>query len=140
METFFSTTSEKEIVKFRFGRENEDYIREHQCLVDNQSFTGRVTIVRDWLAHDLPMSLSEKLFYADDNDPLRRKYKTEILSWCEDYYKHCVCQRLAEWRRTLEFYADGNNWKDCDTGIGPTPGPAIDYGAAAQEALKGTNK
>ena len=37
--------------------------------------------------------------------------------------------------RALEFYADPNNWKEVDTGIGQMAGAANDYGARAREAL-----
>lgn len=35
----------------------------------------------------------------------------------------------------LRFYADPENWKDVETGIGMYPGDAVDYGARAREAL-----
>lgn len=36
----------------------------------------------------------------------------------------------------LEFYAQEENWKEVDTGIGASPAEANDYGAAAREALE----
>lgn len=41
----------------------------------------------------------------------------------------------AKMKKALQFYADEQNWKDVETGIGMHPGPAIDYGATAREAL-----
>lgn len=39
-------------------------------------------------------------------------------------------------RDALSFYADRNNWKDIETGIGCFPGPAIDdSGKRAREIL-----
>lgn len=35
----------------------------------------------------------------------------------------------------LEFYANRDNWKDEESGIGTHPGEAIDYGATARAAL-----
>lgn len=35
----------------------------------------------------------------------------------------------------LRFYANRENWKDIETGIGTYPGEAIDYGAKARAAL-----
>jgi hypothetical protein len=43
--------------------------------------------------------------------------------------------KLARMAKALGFYADGKNWEELNTAIGMSPGPAIDYGAAAQEAL-----
>jgi hypothetical protein len=39
-------------------------------------------------------------------------------------------------REALEFYADKENWKEEESGIGTPPGPAVDYGHMAIEALK----
>lgn len=50
-----------------------------------------------------------------------------------------ICERdekIAKLTKALEFYADEKNWKEIDTGIGIMPGPAIDYGETAREALK----
>ncbi len=35
----------------------------------------------------------------------------------------------------LEFYANVENWKEQESGIGMFPGEAVDYGARAEEAL-----
>lgn len=35
----------------------------------------------------------------------------------------------------LRFYANRENWKDIETGIGTYPGDAVDYGAKARAAL-----
>jgi hypothetical protein len=37
----------------------------------------------------------------------------------------------------LRFYANPENWKEIETGIGMFPADAHDYGKVAQEALKG---
>jgi len=45
-------------------------------------------------------------------------------------------EKIAKLTKALEFYADPENWKDVETGIGMLSGPAIDYGYTAREALK----
>ncbi len=38
----------------------------------------------------------------------------------------------------LEFYAKPEGWEDVSSGIGTLPGPAIDYGARARQAIAET--
>lgn len=46
-----------------------------------------------------------------------------------------VCPECEKLKKSLEFYADAERWKEVETGIGMLPGDAIDYGATAREAL-----
>jgi hypothetical protein len=42
---------------------------------------------------------------------------------------------MANAIEALRFYADSENWKEQESGIGMYPGEAIDYGGTAREAL-----
>lgn len=44
-------------------------------------------------------------------------------------------QRVRRLQEALEFYADPENWKQVETGIGMHDGAAVDYGTRAREAL-----
>ena len=43
--------------------------------------------------------------------------------------------RLADLESALEFYANPDSWKEQESGIGMSPGEAMDYGDRARIAL-----
>jgi hypothetical protein len=42
---------------------------------------------------------------------------------------------LPDLVKALEFYANADNWKEGETGIGMVPGDAVDYGVTARKVL-----